>query len=89
MEDRRRYPRVDTSGTVRLSWWAPLATRLEGELKDLSDGGFRAAHGSSKLEAGQEVWFEHEYGEGRARVIWTRVSPGSVESGFMYLPDGN
>ena len=85
MQERRRYPRSSTGGTVRLYWSAPRPIEVEGQLRDISTGGFRAAHGSSSLEAGQEVEFIHPYGEGRARVMWTRVTAGMVESGFMHL----
>jgi PilZ domain len=87
MQERRRYPRANAGGTVRLYWSAPRPTEVEGQLKDISAGGFRAAHGSTSLEAGQEVEFIHPYGEGRARVMWTRVSAGTVESGFMQLDE--
>ena len=87
MQERRRYPRTNTGGTVRLYWSAPRPTEVEGQLRDISAGGFRAVHGSSSLEAGQDVEFCHSYGEGRARVMWTRVSAGIVESGFMHLEE--
>ena len=85
MQDRRRHARTEISGRVRLCWSAPCRTEVDGELKDVSDGGFRAAHNSWDLEAGQEVQFRHAYGEGRALVMWTRVNAGTVESGFMHL----
>ncbi|MEJ5368866.1 MAG: hypothetical protein WHT08_11135 [Bryobacteraceae bacterium] len=58
---------------------------MAGLLLDVSEHGFRAAHDFAALSAGQEVGFEHEGRQGRARVAWTRVAQGRVESGFFVL----
>lgn len=87
MEERRREPRTEAQGTVRLWWSTPFPVEVEGQLKDMSASGFRAAHDAAGLQTGQEVHFEHQYAKGRARVVWTRVSAGTIESGFMGLED--
>lgn len=83
--ERRRHPRVPASGPIQLHGEDPLPFRVDGELVDVSEGGFRLAHRHATLHPGQEVRFEHPGGQGWARVMWTCVSPGRVESGCMIL----
>ncbi len=54
-------------------------------LLDESEGGFRARHHCPGLAAGQLVGIRLGGVESRARVAWTRVMGGAVESGFMLL----
>ena len=83
--DRRREPRVAGSGAVRLHREETLAQPIEGILLDYSPHGFRASHGIPTLGQGEFVRFEHAWGAGRARVIWTRILGAQVESGFLVL----
>jgi hypothetical protein len=85
-QEKRHEPRRPASGPVRLSvggGWQPQS--VAGVLLDVSAHGFRAAHDYAGLSAGQEVGFEHGGRQGRARVAWTRVAEGKVESGFFVL----
>ncbi len=85
-QERRREARRAASGPVDLILRDPLRTRtLQGSLLDVSDHGFRAAHGFAGLTCGQEVDFDHQGRHGRARVAWTRVTQEGVESGFFVL----
>ncbi len=65
------------------SW--PTVTVIPALLVDVSPGGFRALHQCSTLTSGLEVRFRHEFGTGKARVMWSRISPAIVESGFLVL----
>ena len=64
-------------------WTSPGAQQIEGKLIDVSDGGFRMSHECSSLTAGLFVEFAHFEAKGRARVVWTRIVAGAVESGFV------
>jgi len=84
--ERRREPRLPASGAVRLVLVEEVSSRtIEGRLVDTSLSGFRAAHEYTGLASGQEVEFEYAGRRGRARVAWTRVAAGEVESGFFVL----
>lgn len=84
--ERRREPRLPASGPVRLELIESAPPRtVEGRLVDTSASGFRAAHGYAGLTSGQVVRFELPGRSGRARVAWTRVASGEVESGFFVL----
>ena len=80
--ERRREVRYPRAGEVRL--WANDSTQeVRANLLDISDSGFRAAHGYPGLSAGTEVRFRHAAAEGRARVVWNRILPNGVETGFL------
>ena len=83
--ERRRDTRRPAAGTVRLHLEDPLPRDLEFELMDVSASGFRAVHQSGALPCGQDVLFRHPDGAGYARVVWNRVLPDHVETGFMVL----
>ncbi|HLI82967.1 MAG TPA: hypothetical protein VKV17_03565 [Bryobacteraceae bacterium] len=59
---------------------------MDGILLDISANGFRALHNCPTLAAGYNVLFEHAGQKGRARVVWTRIDGGQVQSGFYVLP---
>lgn len=82
--ERRTSVRKPAEGEVRL-WLEPFGPAVNGRLLNRSEGGFRATHDHVGLSAGQEVRFTDAAGSGRARVVWTRVLPGQVESGFVVL----
>src|SRR5436309_2594676 len=81
--DKRREVRRPGKGRVLVQWSNPRAQEVEGKLVDVSANGFRMAHSCSALTAGQVVAYAHVEGRGRARVVWTRIESGAVESGFV------
>src|ERR1700740_1096433 len=83
--ERRKEPRRPASGEVLLTVYDPKPVIVRGELKDLSESGFQVLHSFASLRTGQEVFYDYSGGRGRARVMWTRVVPGSVSSGFLFL----
>ena len=83
--ERRREIRRHADGEVQLVMEGRESIEVKGRLLDSSAGGFRAAHGYATLRTGDEVRFRHRYGEGRARVMWNRILPSSVESGFLIV----
>ncbi len=83
--ERRAEPRAPASGRIRLHSPDLAGRVISGELRDVSPHGFRAAHDYPGLESGQTVWLEHDGAPRRARVVWTRIAAGAVESGFCYV----
>ena len=63
----------------------PVHLEINGRLVDYSNSGFRAVHHCSELHAGQMVRFQHDVASGTARVMWNRILPEWVESGFLVL----
>jgi hypothetical protein len=53
---------------------------------DVNSSGFRARHSFQSLVSGSTVEFAYGSLQGRARVVWTRILSGQVESGFLILP---
>ncbi|OLB28725.1 MAG: hypothetical protein AUH13_18555 [Acidobacteria bacterium 13_2_20CM_58_27] len=84
-EERRRNPRREVQGVILLDILKSdlRSSPIRASLIDLSASGFRASHASKELCSDQEVTFFHDEGEGRARVVWTRIVGQSVESGFL------
>jgi hypothetical protein len=82
LEDRRREPRHEASGTAILTVDGTPAWRIEGVLIDTSEGGFRLEHSHGGLTTGTEVRFAFHGRTGRAKVCWNRIANGRVESGF-------
>ena len=90
-QEQRREPRNAAAGEVRFSFnelGPGLGTReVKGRLMDVSASGFRAQHDCSALTAGQVVQFRFvPRTRGEARVVWTRILDGCVETGFLILP---
>jgi hypothetical protein len=83
--DRRAEARHEADGEVRLSFEEPIHQEISGTLVDYSNSGFRAVHHCSDLHAGQVVRFRHVVASGTARVIWNRILPERVESGFLVV----
>jgi hypothetical protein len=83
--DRRSHSRKPVTGPVWLNCWDTLPFQIRGQLLDCSASGFRAFHDSARLRVGQAVTFLHARGAGRAVVVWNRVLPDSVQSGFHIL----
>src|SRR5437868_1720294 len=84
--NRRSEERVAAEGQVMLSLDEPVRQEITGRLIDYSKSGFRAVHERSDLHTGQLVRFRHIVASGTAQVIWNRILPGHVESGFLVLP---
>ena len=85
--EQRREERYAGKGNVVVRFVTPRRFEIEGRLVDVSLSGFRMAHDCSWLTAGQFVEFSHVEARGRARVVWTRIVGGSVESGFVLVTD--
>jgi hypothetical protein len=83
--ERRKEPRRPASGEVLLTISDPKPVMVRGQLRDLSESGFQVLHSFTSLRSGQEVLYSYSGGQGRARVMWTRVVPGSVSTGFLFL----
>ena len=86
IHDRRKSPRIGTSGRVRISISDPVRANVEAELVESSEVGFRISHGSKELVPGVVVEYSASQASGRARVIWTHVLEGRHVSGFMIVP---
>lgn len=86
MKDRRREPRESAPSEVLLYVEQPLACRIPACLLDSTARGFRASHHFAALSTGQEIRYRNQHRQGRARVVWTRVLPDHVETGFVLLP---
>lgn len=90
-EDQRREPRYPAHGAVEIRWSDPIPVIVRGSLVDTSHSGFRMSHNYAALEAGTIVDFTHDDNQGKARVVWTRLSSTAnsklpqVESGFLIL----
>jgi hypothetical protein len=83
--ERRKEPRARVDGSVRFAFDDPFHQEIEGQLVDMSSGGFRVAHSYAGLRTGQQVSFRHEVASGRARVMWNRILEERVETGFLVL----
>ena len=83
--EQRREERRPGQGAVKVRFADPNPHEFEGRLVDVSNGGFRMAHGCIELAAGQVVEFRHVEARGSARVVWNRILGEVVESGFVVL----
>jgi len=83
--ERRRTRRSLAGGVVEITTDSGSPFSFEGELLDLSAGGFRIAHTQPGLEHGAEVRFQHPDAKGKARVVWNRLHAGRAESGFLVI----
>jgi hypothetical protein len=83
--EQRREERRPGRGAVQVRYADPNPREFEGRLVDVSNGGFRMAHGCTELAAGQVVEFHHVEARGAARVVWNRIVGEVVESGFVVL----
>lgn len=83
--ERRREPRVRSTGVVTIRVEDESGPVFEAELVDMSPGGFRVAHHQPSLERGTDVSYRHDKAAGKARVMWNRLAGGRVETGFRIL----
>jgi len=73
--------RFDETGCIK-----GRSREIRGTLLDRSAGGFRAEHDCPELTSGQVVRFRLTTSvKGQARVVWTRILEGRVETGFLIL----
>ncbi len=82
--ENRAESRTLCQGRVRFFLEGRYAASL-GDLKDVSNNGFRAAHTEPSLNPGTEVDFVHTLFRGKARVMWSRLADGLMESGFLII----
>jgi hypothetical protein len=83
--ERRKEQRERTGETVHLFPEAPGAAEVVGRLVNKSADGFRAVHTCGELNGGDPVRFSWPGSSGLARVVWTRISNSSVETGFRII----
>jgi len=84
--EQRREPRQAVDGEVRFLL-GEGAKEVRGKLLDRSASGFRAEHNCPELTCGQLVQFRFQASsKGVARVVWTRICAGRVETGFLIIP---
>lgn len=89
--EKRGEGRDTTTGSLSLVFADTNATsglrEVRGRLLDRSARGFRAEHSFPGLTCGQMVQYQlPAAAAGSARVAWTRIVGGHVESGFLILP---
>ena len=85
--EKRAERRKQARGDVRFVLEDAAAIAFEGSLLDTSHSGFRASHSHAALSTGQRVEFRHSLGVGRAVVMWNRILPRHVESGFLIVKE--
>ena len=85
IDDRRREPREEAEGRVRLFTVELERLAFEGEMRDASANGFRLEHDNQRVRSGEEYRFESPHSSGLARVMWNRILDNSVESGFFIV----
>ena len=83
--DSRKELRRTAEGEVRVRFENPQRREIQGQLVDVSKGGFRMAHEYPALQTGQVVEFSHVDATGRARVVWNRIEDAGVETGFLVV----
>ena len=88
--EKRLELREASTGDISLVFADTNATtglrEVRGRLVDRSARGFRAEHEFPGLTCGQMVQFHLQASSpGRARVVWTRITGGCVETGFFIV----
>jgi hypothetical protein len=84
-EERRAEARRKVNGAVKLWPEGFHSGTARGRLLDRSPQRFRVRHNLAALSNGQFVHFELSGIAGRARVIWSRIAGGHVESGLLIV----
>jgi hypothetical protein len=84
-KERRNAVRHKATGSVSLQVPEETEGHFEGQLLDISSTGFRAVHANNHLRSGQECDFTLPGTRGKARVVWNRITPTHVETGFLIL----
>ncbi len=83
--ERRHESRQQASGRIEFTVQAATQVVFQGELLDMSRSGFRARHERTSLSTGEKVRYAHHGGSGAAKVMWSRIFRGKVESGFLVV----
>jgi hypothetical protein len=83
--DRRSERRHPANGQLKFSFDDPAHQEVTGRLLDYSASGFRASHAYPALHTGQVVEFQHVSADGKARVMWNRITDDRVETGFLII----
>jgi hypothetical protein len=83
--DRRRERRHNTDAELKFCFDDPSRQEIIGRVLDYSESGFRAMHTYPALHTGQIVDFQHVTADGKARVMWNRISGDRVETGFLLI----
>jgi hypothetical protein len=83
--ERRNEPRYAATGAVEFTVENGRPVVFVGELMDRSQSGFRVRHTNQGLSTGQQVRFVAPSLKGTARVMWSRILAGQVESGFLIV----
>ena len=83
--EQRREQREPVAGEVSLFLENGASLEFQGHLLDVSQNGFRASHTNTALSTGKRVRFRHSRREGHALVMWNRILPSHIESGFLIL----
>jgi hypothetical protein len=83
---RRKEGRAKAEGEVQLYIDDPEPQVIPALLVDVSKSGFRARYQCPSLGSGSELRFRFGQAHGKARVMWSCVTPELTESGFLILP---
>jgi hypothetical protein len=83
--DRRSATRHKSAGTVAFHFRDGVTVDFEARLLDVSATGFRVRHSNAGLRSGLECEFSLPGTNGRARIVWNRITPEHIETGFLIL----
>jgi hypothetical protein len=85
--DHRAEPRFVCRGQVEITLETPDQRRVEAELTDISNHGFRIIYHGELLSSGTEFSFRHQFFQGRARIMWSHRSERYNEGGCLVIRD--
>jgi hypothetical protein len=85
--DHRAEPRFVCRGKLEITFESPDQRRLEAELTDISNHGFRIIYQGELLSSGTEFAFRHQFFQGRARLMWSHRSERYNEGGCLVIRD--
>jgi hypothetical protein len=82
--DRRLAPRSITGGEVVLRPYDH--SLLQGQIVDVSSGGFRIRYVGKRMRVGAEVEIIHPWNNLKAVLAWTIRSGEWIHAGFSLIP---
>jgi hypothetical protein len=82
--ERRLAPRTVTGGEVVLRPYDH--TLLQGQMVDVSSGGFRMRYVGKRMRVGAEVEVIHPWNNLKAILAWTIRSGDWIHAGFTLTP---